>query len=572
MIPQNRVRVPSLILILIPFLLLIIESGRLPPGVWAEAGLSSVLLHTTLDDAAAVASPAVGIGGMSTLPPADFVAGHTGNGAHFAGITDPDAVVTPVALSLQPLGTPFRDPTFGTTLRRVSGTSDSGAFETQIYSQLQAFSVDNVYLLLAGSEGYVVRRVSDLSLVAGLDTSEWNAPRWQPAEPHTIVHYDSNADTTLRVQYTNVDTLQTTTVFAFPAPYERIRSNQSFDELSKDGRWMAGMASLADGNQMIFALDLDNLEVGAQFTVSELYAGPCESDPDWPEAEPDWIGVSPLGHYLVVQWARDGTTRCSGLETFDLQTGEFVGRIYEGHQHGDLGVDSDGLEFFMTFELAAPPPDNDRPAIGLRALPGTSTASSPTYLQVLDWGNAEHISCQGPPGACLVTAGTWDANGWTAFEGELFLQYTDGRVLRLVHHCSSSCGYWVQPRASISRDGRYAVFASDWGRRLDCGDLGRGDPYIMDLSAGTTPTPTSTATPTPTPTSTATPTVTPTLPAIPVDCAPDADGDGYVNIVDIQVRARSGACVAYLPVIAGFWRQGWPTVTPSATATYGGAP
>ncbi len=491
-----------------------------------------------------------------------------------AGITNPEAVVTPAALPLQPAGTPFVDPPFGTTLRRVSDTSDSGGFETQVYSQLQAFSADNVYLLLAGSQGYVVRRVSDLGLVAGLDTAEWNVPRWQPAEPHTIVHYDSNADTTLRVQYTNVDTLETTTVFTFPAPYERVRTNQSFDELSEDGRWMAGMASLADGNQMIFALDLQNLELGAQFTVSELYAGPCQPDPQWGEVEPDWIGVSPLGNYLVVQWARDGTSRCSGLETFDLQTGEFVGRVYDGHQHGDLGVDADGSEFFMTFELAGPPPDNDRPAIGRRSLPGTSTVSSPTYLQVLDWGNAEHISCQGPPGVCLVTAGTWDANGWTAFEGELFLQYTDGRVLRLAHHRSSSCGYWVQPRASISRDGRYAVFASDWGRALDCNNLGRGDPYIVDLWAGTTPTSTPTPTPTSTPTSTATPTPTPTPtgPAIPADCAPDADGDGHVDIVDIQARARSGVCVAYLPLIADFWRQGWPTVAPTAAASDGGAP
>jgi hypothetical protein len=66
-------------------------------------------------------------------------------------------------------------------------------------------------------------------------------------------------------------------------------------------------------------------------------------------------------------------------------------------------------------------------------------------------------------------------------EAELFLAYTDGRVLRLAHHRSSSCGYWVQPRASLSRDGRYVVFASDWNRQLDCADLGRGDPYLIDL-------------------------------------------------------------------------------------------
>ena len=111
-------------------------------------------------------------------------------------------------------------------------------------------------------------------------------------------------------------------------------------------------------------------------------------------------------------------------------------------------------------------------------------------MQILDWGSGEHISCQGPNGVCLVTAGTWDINGWGPFEGELFLQYTDGNVLRLAHHRSSSCGYWVQPRASISRDGNYVVFASDWAHGTgtsSCAggnDLGEGDPYIINLSAG----------------------------------------------------------------------------------------
>lgn len=451
------------------------------------------------------------------------------------GITDSDVVVTPADLPLQPVGTPFTDPIFGTTLRRASDASENGSFGTHIYSQLQAFSADSAYALFFENDNYIVRRVDDLSRVEGLDTSGWNVPRWQPAQPHTIVHYDSDADTTLRVRYTHVDTLDTTTVFTFPSRYDRIENNQSFDELSEDGRWMAGMASLSNGDQAIFALDLEDLELAAQFTISELYAGPCEPDPEWGEVGPDWIGVSPLGNYLVVQWQRDGTSRCSGLETFDLQSGEFVGRVYDGHQHGDLGVlPDDETEFFMTFELYHP---SGNLSLGVRELPGNATVSEPAYVQVLDWGNGAHISCQGPPGVCLVTAGTWDGNGWSNFEGELFLQYTDGRVRRLAHHRSSSCGYWVQPRASLSRDGRYVVFASDWkhGTGSDsCGasDLGRGDPYVIDLGAA--------------------------APEIPTACSPDADENGVVNVVDIETRASEASCQAYLPLIASYWREAWP--------------
>ncbi|MBI3960188.1 MAG: hypothetical protein HY328_15355, partial [Chloroflexi bacterium] len=470
-----------------------------------------------------------------------------GAGAARTGITDPALVVTPASLPRPAVGAAATDAVFGTSLRRVSNTSEGNGFETQIYSQLQAFSSDNAYLLLVGGDGYVVRRTSDLSLVGGIDSSEWNAPRWQPAITHTLIHYDSNADTTLRAQTFNVDTGQSQTIFTFPAGWERIRGNQSFDELSHDGRWMGGMASRSNGDQTLFALDLQSNTLGAQISLSGLYAGPCAPDPTWGEMEPDWVGVSPLGRYLVVQWTRDGTDRCSGQETFDINSGAFVGRVYDGHQHGDLGVLPDGTtEFFITFEFYNPNAGGLL-SLGYRTLPGNAAVQEPVYVQVIDWHGA-HISCQGPNGVCLVTSDAIpEENGWSAFEGELFLQYTDGRVDRLVHHRSSACGYWVQPRASLSRDGRYAVFASDWGQQTGTNscdgsneNLGRGDPYILDLSISNqpantaTPTPTNTidggATQTPTLTPTHTPTRTPTATATQIGPPPQANALLYTTL------------------------------------------
>jgi len=445
------------------------------------------------------------------------------------GVTDPNLVLTPAALARPAYNSPVMEPIFGTTIRRVTDEYANGGFGTQIYSQLQAFSPDNSHLLLIETGGYVVRRLDDLSQVA-LDSSGWNAPRWHSGLPNTIVHYDSNADKTLRVQYTDVATQQTTTVFTFPAQYQRIRSNQSFDELSHDGRWMAGMASRNDGAQVIFALDLQNRTLGAQLALPDLYASSCQPDPTYGEVEPDWIGVSPLGNYLVVQWKRDGTSRCSGLESFDLSTGEFVGRAYDGHQHGDLALLPDGTtEIFMTFELSNPDA-NGLLSVGYRELPGTATVSEPTYLLVMDW-NAGHISCQGPNGVCLVTNDKEESNGWSALEGELFLLSTDGSVQRLLHHRSSSCAYWVQPRASLSRDGRVVIFASDWQQETGVNGcdteeyLGRGDAYVIDLGATTAP-----------------PTATPT-PSVP-------DGENRL----------------YLPLIIGAGAITAPTSTPTATS------
>ncbi|MCB8981977.1 MAG: hypothetical protein H6657_31605 [Ardenticatenaceae bacterium] len=403
------------------------------------------------------------------------------------GLTDPDLVVTPVSLTAPAVGNSVTDPTFGTTLRRLTDSGSSG-FATHIYSQLQAFSADNQYILLIEDEWYTVRRRDNLALLLDAsDTASWNAPRWHPTQANTIIHFDDNADTTLRVQFTDVTTGQTSTIFTFPAPYERIRSNQSFDEISRDGRYLAGMASLTGGDQMLFTLNIATGTLGAELRLSaDLYGGPCAPDPDWGEVEPDWIGVSPLANYMVVQWTRDGTERCSGLETFDIVTGAFVGRVYDGHQHGDLGVMVDGTtEFFMTYELYHP---SGLLSLGYRVLPGNATVQEPVYLRTLDW-MGDHISCKGPNGVCLITTIADNSNGWQPLEGELFLQYLDGSVERLAHHRSSGCGYWVQPRGSLSRDGRFVIFATDWGSGICSSpvDLGAGDAYLIDLGIASPP-------------------------------------------------------------------------------------
>lgn len=403
--------------------------------------------------------------------------------------TEPVATVSAAAQRGHlPVGQRLSEPTFGTTIRRVSDESERGRFETQIYSQLQAFSADNALLLLDGSDGFVVRRVDDLSIVDGLDTSGWNAPRWHPTRPHAVLHFDSNDDTHVLLQQTDIDDLSTIPVFTFPDRYQYVRVAPSWEELSRDGTWLAAELTGDDGRTVIVSLNLRSNEIGAAIAVDELFASACSLDPQWGILEPDWVGVSPLGRYLVVQWVRDGTERCSGLETFDIATGAFVSRVYDGHQHGDLGVDTDGdSEFFMTTEFSSPE-DPNRPALAVRALPGSVTSSNPRYLRSVEWSDEAHISCQGPDGVCLVSWGSLDATG-DPLQDSIFLIGTNGAVRALAKHQSSLCGYWAQPRASISRDGKLAVFASDWGevtRSPSCSaesELGLSDPYVVEIAS-----------------------------------------------------------------------------------------
>ena len=186
----------------------------------------------------------------------------------------------------------------------------------------------------------------------------------------------------------------------------------------------------------------------------------------------------------MVQWTVPGTQRCEGLESFDINTGQFVGRVNAEHPHSDLTVLTDGqTEVYVSVPsggvpngasyVSGVPMDNNLdfsyPTLAYWELPGPATGEGqPKYLYLTDT-IFEHISCRGPFGWCLVTSYPNMLNGGRdPLEDELFLIKLDGsKVVRLAHHHSSGDHYYAQPRASFSADGRYVVFDTDWDAPAD---------------------------------------------------------------------------------------------------------
>jgi hypothetical protein len=400
------------------------------------------------------------------------------------GITNPDSIIPLQTIGLPAVNTVFTDPAFNNTpIRRITNYMENGGWGAHTYSQLQAFSPDNSHILLIENGSYIVKNRVNLTTTLMLDSItiagnfDVNAPRWHPSLNNTIVAYDSNADTTIRVAHINAITGEVSIVYTFPSIYSRIRSNQSFDELSHDGRWITGMAATSDGDQMLFSLDLFNNTLGAQLRLSDLY----NQNGGGTQFEPDWIGASPLGNYLVVQWVPSNpNVRLNGMEIFNIQTGTFIQQINPNHAHGDLGLDANGNEVFVSSILASPE-DNNLPAIVSYDLP--LAINDPALIRTVPWETVWHISCQGPRGSCVVTSGNTGMN----FDNEVFILNLDGSIKRLTHHRSSNCGYWVQPRASVSKNGQYVVFDSDYFADAginSCntqGGLGGGDVFMIEL-------------------------------------------------------------------------------------------
>ena len=75
-----------------------------------------------------------------------------------------------------------------------------------------------------------------------------------------------------------------------------------------------------------------------------------------------------------------------------------------------------------------------------------------------------------------------DGSGVTkAFDNEIMQVATDGsgRVRRIAHHRSVFNEYYDSPFASISRDGKFVNFTSNWGSAS-----GRHDGFVVCIQAG----------------------------------------------------------------------------------------
>jgi hypothetical protein len=350
------------------------------------------------------------------------------------GYLPPGALLYPEA--------PLTRPATGQTVRdqrfRVSLTGLPLGVRHQ-YSQLQAFSHDETLFLSVNDQ------VLDLPSFRERMVIDESSPRWIPGT-RKIVAVGSDP---VRVFEFDVDAGSKQVVLNL-APYVGRGASVAWEELDRAGRWLpVFITNDGQGRQRILSVNLQERRIGMDRSLQDLG---CTYDPDW-------VGVSPLGNYVVVQWKTDGFGLCSGLQLYDIETGTFVRQVHGHHNHSDLGLTSDGREFMMSVEFQHP--DNaNYPAAVAYWLDG----SPKRVLRMLPWGRFDHVSCQGPASvnACVVT--TSDDFEDNAFKAEIMILTLEGDVYRLGHHRSNDCNdYYAQPHASWSPSGAKIVFATTWG-------------------------------------------------------------------------------------------------------------
>jgi hypothetical protein len=402
------------------------------------------------------------------------------------------------------------DTVYGYSVRRVTDSAATGSVAAvPAYSQLQAWNADTSLVLTKNRDILDARTWKRLHRVDYGWPAWGGGLRWSPTEPD-VLYYTGGADGAdshvgqcpagqarlmrYRLSREGERVTGSRDLVQCFSEYTALARDASFEELSDDGRYVALVGRRPDGVHEVFAYDIPGRAKGAAHT---LPPGRC----------PNWAGMSPSGRYVLMMWGR-GPGQYQGLEAYDRETMAYAGKVTTSSGHGDLAADASGNEFyvytnannayFLTgqhYIVRSRIPDGVvyHPDGQVDAANTVSSGASVPMLS-LDWQHGIHVSCRGiraPDPGCVVSTYGGAGNGQQAFENEIFFVGLDSRreapkVERLAQHQSevryldslpnAECdlGYWAQPHATVSPDGRYVMFGSSWGRRCEV------DAYVID--------------------------------------------------------------------------------------------
>lgn len=393
-----------------------------------------------------------------------------------------------VRLPLPEIGKPFKGLPFGMEMMRV--TQEKGL--RQEYSRFDPFNKDHSLILLhyPPQGDWRVYRTSPLpydrkgNLVMSLDMDE---PRWDPKEPQLIWGLER-----FRIVTLNVKTGAKTIVKDF-AQDDRIGpilkaepdlyriTTKKEGEASWDMRyWALFLQGSKEDHRPRYILTWDN----QQKRLLGLYKMSKE------EGSADWVGMSPLGTYVVIGGDFDTGGRLKGLTMADPQLKKFH-RLDYGTAHSDVALDIHGKEVIVMQSTRTdyidliplawttkPILENGDKYAGSNHVPLVRlhySSDSPFGLS-----SEIHISCN-TPGYCVVSTFTdpkMKEKNW--LDRALILVKLDPKrpeayYLAKLHNTTAQ--YWEETQATISRDGSKVVWADNWGQ-----NVGKDQCFLMQLN------------------------------------------------------------------------------------------
>lgn len=412
--------------------------------------------------------------------PADF---------QIARVPDPLSGQNPVYplddLPMPAVGDCFTDPTFGTVLQRVTVTDGmNGRHE---YSRVDPYNADQSLILLVDDEGgYRVYRTDSLpynqpdNQVFYINQTE---PRWDPADPLLLWAFQDFSIVQINLRTGEVNTIkdfsQDATIgplIAFGTTYRITMMDEG--ESSLDKRFWAfslqGNDQVDYTHQYLFTYDLQT------DSVLGVYPSDGSTLPETGVIELDWVGISPLGNWVLIGSMDSNTGNIVGLTMASLDLTTFH-RIDYTTSHADVGLDVNGnevvvMQSYNTDTIDMIPLSLDSQPILESGGSETGTGRIPLirlyYASDSTYGlsSGVHISCN-TPGYCFISTtipSSMPAANW--LDRSLLLVRLDSDdpavyYLAKLHNTISEEPrvYWDETHGSISADGSLLVWADNWG-------------------------------------------------------------------------------------------------------------
>ncbi|PYM16910.1 MAG: hypothetical protein DMD81_11170 [Candidatus Rokuibacteriota bacterium] len=363
-------------------------------------------------------------------------------------------------------GTSYVDPVFGCSVRRISdGMTQFGVGVHHQYSLVSPFNADTSRVLLGQATGdqYVVDLDGNIIVTPErLALTDDNQPLWSPVAASRLYYVGGN-----QLMTYDIDSGERQTIAVF--------SDYEWVGFSRYGKTDISL----DGDHVVI---VGTPPGSATPTTIHLYAiGTNSLSPGFtPPAglEPNYCTVTP-GNNVVCMYTDEGAERYQGVELFDGNM-TFVRQVISFQGHADVGRDVNGDEIMVIVGG-----DDTEPAAGcevngiekVRLYDSQKTCLLPlgvndgesTHVSLRDvsgdpWVVIENTDLSPQSTAALPAPGDWQER-WSVYDNEVVLLSLDGsRAWRLAHHRSRWLGeYWYQPRVSISRDGTYVIFDSNFG-------------------------------------------------------------------------------------------------------------
>ncbi len=388
----------------------------------------------------------------------------------WAFLSDMNVYPTPAAPpSLPAAGSIAVDPTFSTTILRVTDGDDSTSYCINDYSNEPPLNIDNTKIRAICQVGYKRLKVWDFN-AASMTRSNG---RIQGNPPPGLREYEAQWSRSAPNKFYAVG-LTSLYEITIPDGSSTTWGNTLIRDFGTEfvADYITQM-SVSD-NDDVFAFHYVTNGVGTGYIVYKRSTNTIllnVSD----EGSINEVEIDKSGRYLVALKAN----ATKDLHVWDLQgtptRTTIDSLVWFSHRAMGNGVVGTSC--------------NTR-RLCIRNL---ATPNSVTFLLPKDsWSyntQSDHFAMPGGGDAWMVSS-RYHINGGSSvnpFDNEIVLIATDGssRVRRIAHHWSIVINddYDAQPRASASRDGNFIAFTSNWGN-----PGGRRDLYLVRVKAGSSTT------------------------------------------------------------------------------------